>query len=450
MANRDPVVFLRKNTRKRKDTDPDYTGTWRHPGENDCWANAWLNQDGDGETYLRITKGREKEPREGRRRPRGNEYEARQRNQERRAALRTLEECRARASECLGDLSRDALHAAVARLREQLGDVSADAPADLDGAKTALTAAERARERTEAALTAAKNAVEETRRRLSAIEERERGAKLRLEHADGVRRSLAERLAAERDRVADAELSQRLAAAEGAATALERDFARDAERVASTNPELVESLLRDAQEGLEAASAERRAAEDERLRVEERVAFGGGQGLHERCGEAEAALLRATREAEAQRRRAAAARLLFETLRDARDATRRAHQTPLRSEIEALGRQVFGPSFGVELDDQLRVARRTLDGVTLDFEQLSGGAREQVALLARLACARLVADEGGVPAILDDALGYSDPERLEALGRALAAAGRTGQVIVLTCVGDRYRRVPGARLVRIA
>jgi len=112
---------------------------------------------------------------------------------------------------------------------------------------------------------------------------------------------------------------------------------------------------------------------------------------------------------------------------------------------------VFGPDFEVELDEQdLSVVSRTLNGRTIPFASLSIGAKEQIALISRLACATIVAPDGGVPVILDDALGNSDPQRLATMGAALAVAGRQSQIIVLTCQPDRYEHVGGARTVRLS
>jgi len=128
---------------------------------------------------------------------------------------------------------------------------------------------------------------------------------------------------------------------------------------------------------------------------------------------------------------------------------RRAYVAPLREKLESLGRIVFGQDFAVELDDDLRVARRTLDGTTLDVEQLSTGAREQLAVLARLAVAAITAADGGVPVLLDDALGWSDPQRLERMAAAFHVAARDSQVIVLTCVPERYAAIGSATTVRL-
>ena len=67
----------------------------------------------------------------------------------------------------------------------------------------------------------------------------------------------------------------------------------------------------------------------------------------------------------------------------------------------------------------------------------------------RLAAASLASADGGAPVIIDDAMGYSDPARLQGLGAALAAAGRDAQVIVLTCTPDRQAFIGAARVVRL-
>jgi uncharacterized protein YhaN len=142
---------------------------------------------------------------------------------------------------------------------------------------------------------------------------------------------------------------------------------------------------------------------------------------------------------------------LRDTLERHRAQARLRYAAPLRDRIEALGRVVHGPSFGVGLGADLEVEARTVDGVRLPVTSLSTGAREQLATLVRLAIAGLTATDGsGVPVVLADALGWSDPGRLQAMGALLARAGATGQVILLTSAPDRYvGTVPGARVVRI-
>ena len=109
---------------------------------------------------------------------------------------------------------------------------------------------------------------------------------------------------------------------------------------------------------------------------------------------------------------------------------------------------MFGPTFTVEIDGALRVVRRTLDGTTLEVDQLSTGAREQLGVISRLACATIVSpDDGGAPVMIDDALGWSDPQRLQGMGAAIAVAGKQCQVVVLTCTPGRYSHVGSAQVI---
>jgi len=147
--------------------------------------------------------------------------------------------------------------------------------------------------------------------------------------------------------------------------------------------------------------------------------------------------------------RANAVALLMKTLERHRDNTRRRYVAPFSDQILRLGKVVFGPTLQIGVDEELRITTRTLDGVTVDHESLSGGAKEQLGIISRLACAMLVDPVDGVPVIIDDALGYTDPGRLAGLATVLGHAGRQTQVIVLTCTPARYSGVGGAQLVAV-
>jgi uncharacterized protein YhaN len=211
----------------------------------------------------------------------------------------------------------------------------------------------------------------------------------------------------------------------------------------------VRTLLDNAEGVLDGAILALREAEDERLQVETRLRDHGEDGLAEKRDGAITLRDAAERELDAYGARANARKLLFETLRRHRESALRAYIGPLQEKIEALGRVVFGESLRIDMTEDLRIASRTLDRKTVPFASLSVGAREQLGVITRLACAMIVAPDGGVPLILDDALGYSDPGRLEAMGAVLALAGRSCQVIVLTCYPERYRHVGGATTRRL-
>jgi DNA repair exonuclease SbcCD ATPase subunit len=200
---------------------------------------------------------------------------------------------------------------------------------------------------------------------------------------------------------------------------------------------------------LETVKKKREAAQNESTEVRTRLKIHGEEGLHEKLQSARSRLAHLRRENEAMIRRAQAARLLFVTMKGERDKARRAYVAPLKEKIERLGRLVFNNSFAVEVTEELSVAGRTMDGSTVPFESLSGGTKEQISLISRLACAMTVSKDGGAALILDDALGYTDPERLKLMGAVLAKAGQECQIIILTCVPDRYSNIGEATVVRL-
>lgn len=147
--------------------------------------------------------------------------------------------------------------------------------------------------------------------------------------------------------------------------------------------------------------------------------------------------------------RAASANLLWSTLSRHKAEAQAEYVAPLETALEELGRLVFGRNFGVQVGPELQIVSRTLDGVTVPFEALSAGTQEQLALLGRLAVARLVDSEQSAPVILDDTLGFADPQRLEDLNMVLNSVGKEAQVIVLTCQPERFGSVGGAKVVNL-
>lgn len=148
-------------------------------------------------------------------------------------------------------------------------------------------------------------------------------------------------------------------------------------------------------------------------------------------------------------RRARAARQLHQTLQRHREQAHDAYVAPFAAAVERLGTQVYGDTFGVVVSRDLVLTHRHLHGRTVPFESLSGGAKEQLGILARLAVASLVDADQGVPVVIDDALGYTDPARLRSVGRVLADPGSTGQVILLTCNPERYAAMEGATTISL-
>ena len=244
----------------------------------------------------------------------------------------------------------------------------------------------------------------------------------------------------------DDDLDRAVAAAQAAEAAAHAEGTAADAALSDTDPDAVNELADNAV-AVAADARERLEASEQDLRdTHVRITALGGDGLWEQREQLATELAHARTEQQGLHRRASAARLLRDTLERHRGQARDRYAAPLREQLVAYGRMLHGPGFDVELDDDLRVSRRYLDGLWLEVTQLSVGAREQLALLGRLACATLLGDQGGV-LLFDDALGNTDPHRLERIGAVLRTAGQHTQVIVLTSYPDRYRHVGGATRV---
>ena len=93
------------------------------------------------------------------------------------------------------------------------------------------------------------------------------------------------------------------------------------------------------------------------------------------------------------------------------------------------------------------ITRLTRRSVEEDLAVLSGGTREQVSLLVRLAFANLLARRGTpAPVILDDAIVYTDDDRIEQMFDALTRRAEGLQIIVLSCRQRAFRALGGQAL----
>jgi len=371
-------------------------------------------------------------------------------------AARLIATAREARGQALRDLTVQEMDDKLARARERVSGYGASrvdgtpVPRTLDEAGTARSRAEDARDDARRAEDAARTAHE---RADAAVRELEAGASERTgrmgaetTRLEGDRAALAEaRGHAPDDALAD--VADRTAAM--AREARDRHRA-EADALAADDPDSLRALVANQRDAVDRLVRERNemALLAERLRGE--ITQMGDDGLADRA--ARAADIADAAEAERDRveARAAAAALLHEVMERHRDLARKAYVAPFRAEVERLARLVFGAGTTVDIDHaSLRVLSRTRDGMTVPYEALSGGAREQLAVIGRLAAATLVAPSGGAPVIIDDALGYSDATRLQGLGAALVAAGTACQVIVLTCVPERYSGIGAATVVRM-
>ena len=260
---------------------------------------------------------------------------------------------------------------------------------------------------------------------------------------------VADRLAQQRAAIADEDLQAAAEADLRTAQAAKQRVAELSEQLAAAAPEAVAAELADATEAAEAIKARHDEIARTLHEISVELTLFGTEGRKGKLDAAETRREHARSEHARMGSRARAVQLLRTVMFRHRDTTRLRYVEPFRAELQRLGRPVFGPSFEVDVDTDLCILNRTVDGCTVPYESLSGGAKEQLGILARLAGAALVAKEDAVPILIDDALGFTDPGRLAKMAEVFDTLGERGQVIVLTCTPARYDGVKGAHRIEL-
>jgi hypothetical protein len=348
-------------------------------------------------------------------------------------------------------LGNDTFETLTARLDQLVVDAAAEAalpaiPTLFDPPSDELTLAEAERELARADLAAEASASALRRAQVDAERTRERVVELRVRHEEAVRRldSDRARLVDERARADDSAIQADADRAFASAVAAEADLAQAEDAFARSGLAGVGDAHTRALEIAAQLERQLTATNDEWSRAQGRLDDAGAAGLATSAELAEGRLEQVSERHAVVRRRADAAALLRDTLAQHSASARLRYADPLKHRIEELGRVVFGPTFSVTLSEGLDVDDRTLDGDLLPVVSLSTGAKEQLAIIVRMAIASLTGlDDGGVPLILDDALGWSDPGRLAQMHRLLGEAARSQQIILLTSQWSRYNLIPG-------
>ncbi|MEZ5933008.1 MAG: AAA family ATPase [Alphaproteobacteria bacterium] len=203
-------------------------------------------------------------------------------------------------------------------------------------------------------------------------------------------------------------------------------------------------------ERVRARIEERRGAIEETSKtiagLEAAIGVRSGLGLDDKIDQLgrQRHLLTAERDAFSRDRRALS--LLHSTLREAADEAKATFNAPLSARLTPYIQDLFPDATPVVTPDfSIRALDR--DGREEPFLQLSDGTREQIAILARLAYADML-QARGLPAliVLDDALTFSDKDRLARVFAILEQAAKHLQIIILTCHEDRFAGLEAKRL----
>ena len=208
----------------------------------------------------------------------------------------------------------------------------------------------------------------------------------------------------------------------------------------------LERRIAELRQALEAHNAEQRQRELTIERLRARIQALAGGGLDERLAGARRRFDELERECAKYRAEVEALELLLRVLRDAEREAKERYVGPLVARVRPYLDALFRGA-DLEVDEALRISTVARQSRPELFERLSDGTREQIAILTRLAFAELLADQGR-PAVvvLDDALVFSDDQRIEQMFQILARAAEKLQILVLTCRERVFQGLPAQRL----
>jgi energy-coupling factor transporter ATP-binding protein EcfA2 len=251
---------------------------------------------------------------------------------------------------------------------------------------------------------------------------------------------------AERERPRAA-LEAAVAAAGAALEKRRQGLAKLQELAAIGNLELVESEIGRIEQAIDRRRSNAGDLREQIAGLRSSIEKDEGGGLDEQIADVARRLKLRERERAACDREIKMLRLLLETLDDAERSAKERYLQPVVDRLRPYLCGLF-PDAEVRIDETLRITalRRQSTGEER-FEELSDGTREQIAVLARLAFAELLADQG-LPAVvvLDDALAFSDDRRLEQMFDILHHAARRLQIVVFTCRERLFENLGATRL----
>lgn len=195
---------------------------------------------------------------------------------------------------------------------------------------------------------------------------------------------------------------------------------------------------------LTAAAAEAARLREDAAELNGQIRARSDDAVEEAWQETRDQLAAAQARVDALEREVALLTRLSTALSEARGAARDHYFAPVMGELRPLLGLLFEDAAVTFDEATLLPSTVRRNGVDEPVGGLSGGMREQLAVLTRLAFARLLARDGEpAPVILDDALVYSDDDRIERMFDALHRQASNQQIIVFSCRQRAFAQLGG-------
>ena len=307
------------------------------------------------------------------------------------------------------------------------------------------------------ALAELKNARDEERSTRAAVAERSeavakfsaevREAQTTLNYRTETFDLLQERLRSDAERMSDDSLPQAVELTQRALN--EQRLVADklkADWSTSSRPQL-ETRIEQLQNAIAERATRRTDYKTEIARLRERIEIHDSAGIDEAIEHTQRQLEQLTIRRNHLEHEIEVLELLGDTLGAAASEAKDRYLGPVLNRIHPYLRMLF-PNADMSMDEDLNITGMSRGaGYEERFDHLSMGTQEQIAVLVRLAFAEMLVDQGApATVILDDALVFSDDQRMRLMFDVLSQAAQRVQIVVFTCREQLFEGLSANRL----
>jgi uncharacterized protein YhaN len=149
-------------------------------------------------------------------------------------------------------------------------------------------------------------------------------------------------------------------------------------------------------------------------------------------------------------RKAQAARMLYTVLEEHKSSAEKDYSIHFAKFINNLAKSFYGTDVHFEVSDSFEILSRRMGATEVDVADLSTGAKEQLAILIRLALTQIVQVGEPFPVILDDEFAHSDPDRIAMMNNIFSDFGDDQQFIMLTCTPEKFSGYKPVKTIDLA
>jgi uncharacterized protein YhaN len=149
-------------------------------------------------------------------------------------------------------------------------------------------------------------------------------------------------------------------------------------------------------------------------------------------------------------KKAQAARMLHEVLNEHKNSAEKDYSIHFAKYINDLAKSFYGEEVHFKVSDSFEILSRRMGSTEVAIKDLSTGAKEQLAILIRLALTQIVHVGEPFPVILDDEFAHSDPDRIAMMNNIFSDFAEEQQFIMLTCHPDKFAGYKPAKTIDLA